>query len=188
LSAKRPRRPAPSQLAGLIWNYGDGIDRYEETKQFRRTCLLRRRSDARSLSATPDHVAPVAAEVGPGQAQLAWSIPADAYSATPDRFAWISSGSGAFATNRYFFAEIKDVEFGRGHIESEVVRTSADQAVVRLLATGFNYFLRIPTSPQVRFSDNYLDLRDGDVAEITVRGLAENIGDHQLRAVSGLSG
>jgi beta-mannosidase len=140
------------------------------------------------FSATPDHVAPVAAEVGPGQAQLAWSIPADAYSATPDRFAWISSGSGAFATNRYFFAEIKDVEFGRGHIESEVVRTSADQAVVRLLATGFNYFLRIPTSPQVRFSDNYLDLRDGDVAEITVRGLAENIGDHQLRAVPGLSG
>jgi hypothetical protein len=39
----------------------------------------------------------------------------------------------------------------------------------------------------VRFSDNYLDLRHGDVAEIAVRGLAEHIGDDQLRATSGLT-
>jgi hypothetical protein len=48
---------------------------------------------------------------------------------------------------------------------------------------GFNYFVRIPTpSPYVRFSDNYLDLRDGDHAEIAVRGLTDDIGDDQLRA------
>jgi hypothetical protein len=38
----------------------------------------------------------------------------------------------------------------------------------------------------VRFSDNYLDLRDGDIAEITVLGLTEDVRDDQLRAVSGL--
>jgi len=80
------------------------------------------------------------------------------------------------------------VGFTRGHVESEVVRSSTDQALVRVRATGFNYFVRIPTpSPQVRFSDNYLDLRDGDVAEIAVRGLTEEVGDDQLRAGSGLA-
>jgi beta-mannosidase len=138
------------------------------------------------FSAAPDHLAAVATEVGPGRAQLAWSIPASEYSATPDRYAWVRSPSGTFAPNRYFFAEIKDVQFGSGHVESEVVRTAADQAVMRVRAKGFNYFVRLPTpSPQVRFSDNYLDLRDGDVAEIAVRGLAGDLGEDQLRAVSG---
>ena len=80
------------------------------------------------------------------------------------------------------------MNFGSGNVESEVVRNGADTAAVRIRATGFNYFVRIPTpSPQVRISDNYLDLRDGDVAEIAVRGLTEEIGDDQLRAVSDLS-
>jgi hypothetical protein len=58
----------------------------------------------------------------------------------------------------------------------------------RVRATGFNYFVRIRTpAPQVRFSDNYLDLRDDDTAEIAVRGLTEHIGDDQLRAISGLT-
>ena len=50
--------------------------------------------------------------------------------------------------------------------------------------TSFGFLLR---PPQVRFSDNYLDLRDGEVAEIAVRGLTEDIGDDQLRAISGLT-
>jgi hypothetical protein len=60
--------------------------------------------------------------------------------------------------------------------------------VVRVRATGFKYFVRIRTpAPKVRFSDNYLDLRDGDIAEIAVRGLTEDVGDEQLRPVSGLA-
>jgi hypothetical protein len=39
----------------------------------------------------------------------------------------------------------------------------------------------------VRFSDNYLDLRDGELAEITVRRLTGDVGDDQLRAISGLT-
>jgi beta-mannosidase len=139
------------------------------------------------FSAVPDLVTVVTAEVAAGQPRLVWSIPRDNYSATPDRYAWVRSPNGAFTSNRYFFAEIKDVDFGPARVESAVVRTSADQAVVRLRAIGFNYFVRIPTpSPQVRFSDNYLDLCDGDLAEIAVRGLREDIGDDQLQAVSGL--
>jgi beta-mannosidase len=136
----------------------------------------------------PDFVAAVAAEVEPAQTRMVWSVPRDEYSATVDRYAWVRSPSGAFAPNRYFFAEIKNVDFGPGRIESEVLRTSADQAVVRIWATGFNYFVRIATpSPQVRFADNYLDLRDGELAEIAVRGLTDDIADDQLRALSGLT-
>ena len=128
------------------------------------------------------------AEVGAAQTRLVWSVPRDAYSATPDRYAWVRSPSGAFAPNRYFFAEIKDVDFGPARVETEILRTSADRAVVRVQAIGFNYLVRIPTpAAEVRFSDNYLDLRDGDLAEIAVRGLAEHIGDDQLRPISGLT-
>ena len=140
------------------------------------------------FSAAPDLVAAVAAEIRPAQTRLVWSVPSDGYSATPDRYAWVRSPSGAFAPNRYFFAEIKEVDFGPGRVETEILRTSADRTVVRVRASGFNYFVRIPTpAPQVRFSDNYLDLRDGEVAEIVVRGLTEDTGDDQLRAISGLT-
>ena len=140
------------------------------------------------FSAAPDLVAAVAAEIRPAQTRLVWSVPRDGYSATPDRYAWVRSPSGAFAPNRYFFAEIKEVDFGPGRVETEILRTSADRTVVRVRASGFNYFVRIPTpAPQVRFSDNYLDLRDGEVAEIAVRGLTEDTGDDQLRAISGLT-
>ena len=139
------------------------------------------------FSAVPDFVAGVATKVPSGQTTLAWSIPSSAYEATPDRYAWVRSPNDAFGPNRCFFAEIKDVEFGRGQVESEVVRSSANRAAVRVRARGFNYFVRIRTpAPQVRFSDNYLDLRDGDIAEITVLGLPEDVRDDQLRAVSGL--
>ena len=140
------------------------------------------------FSAAPDLVAAVAAEIRPAQTRLVWSVPSDGYSPTPDRYAWVRSPSGAFAPNRYFFAEIKEVDFGPGRVETEILRTSADRTVVRVRASGFNYFVRIPTpAPQVRFSDNYLDLRDGEVAEIVVRGLMEDTGDDQLRAISGLT-
>ena len=140
------------------------------------------------FSAAADLVAGVVAEIEPAQTRLVWSVPGDAYSATADTYAWVRSPSGAFAPNRYFFAEIKDMDFGPSRVESEILRTSADRAVVRVRATGFNYFVRIPTpAPEVRFSDNYLDLRDGDLAEIAVRGLTEHIGDDQLQAISGLA-
>ena len=140
------------------------------------------------FAAAHELVATVTAEVGAAQTRLVWSVPRDGYSATPDRYAWVRSPSGAFAPNRYFFAEIKDVDFGPGRVETEILRTSADRAVVRVQASGFNYLVRIPTpAAEVRFSDNYLDLRDGDLAEIAVRGLAEHIGDDQLRPISGLT-
>jgi beta-mannosidase len=140
------------------------------------------------FSGSADVATVLSTEVEPAQARLVWSIPRGAYAAAPDHYAWVASPSGAFASNRYFFAEIKDLSFGSGHVESEIIRNGVEQAVVRVRATGFNYFTRIPTpSPQVRFSDNYLDLRDGDVAEIIVRGLTEDVADDQPRAVSGMS-
>ncbi len=42
-----------------------------------------------AFSAAPDLVAAVAAEVGPAQSRLVWSVPRDEYSATVDRYAWV---------------------------------------------------------------------------------------------------
>jgi hypothetical protein len=111
--------------------------------------------------------------------------PSDAYSAARDRYACVRSPSGAFQPNRYIFAEIKDVGFTRGHVESEVVR-GADQALIRppdsTISSEFRH-LRC----RCDFRTNYLDLRDGHVAEIAVRGLTEDVGDDQLWAGSGLA-
>ena len=66
-----------------------------------------------------------------------------------------SSPNGAFAPNRYFFGEIKDVEFGPGHVESEVVRTSADRAVVRVLRDGIQ-LLRADSARRRRTCDSQI--------------------------------
>ena len=131
----------------------------------------------------------VTVQVPAGSSVLAWSLASTQYRATADRFAWVSSPSGAFAPNRHFFAEIRDVAFGPGRITTDVERISAEQAVLRISAEGFGHFVRVPTpDPGVRFSDNYLDLRDGESAEIAVRGLTGAVADDELRARRGMRG
>ncbi len=70
--------------------------------------------------------------------------------------------------NRLFFAQLKDLRLGEGCVEAE----RAGDGLVRLRSTGYSYFCRLVADrPGVKFSQNYVDLRDGDVVDIRVTGL-----------------
>jgi beta-mannosidase len=89
----------------------------------------------------------------------------------PDRYAWVSEETGAVEPNRLFFAPLKDIEFGDGHVETRVVDSTAGTATLELHAYGYHYLTRVPSpAPGVSFSTNYLDLRDGDTVRIEVTG------------------
>jgi beta-mannosidase len=101
-----------------------------------------------------------------------WSADSASVGAGADRFAWVSDEAGAIEPNRLFFAPIKDLEFGTGHLESEVTPGPEGTATVELISHGYNYLTRVTAPiPGVTFSSNYLDLRDGDSKRIIISGL-----------------
>ena len=100
-----------------------------------------------------------------------WSGDAAGVPLTADRYAWVESPDDLVPANRLFFAEIKDLPFGPSTVR---VRPSGPDPAPRgrLAAQGYAYFVHLLTPvPGVRFSDNYLDLRDGDSVVIEVTGL-----------------
>jgi beta-mannosidase len=104
-----------------------------------------------------------------GESRVVWSAEgvqrADAY-------AWVS-GRGV-PDNRLFFAEIKDVPFGESSLRWTVTPTGPGRADVTLSSSGYTFQARIESpAPGVRFSDNYLDLPDGESRTIHVSGLPD---------------
>ncbi|HEY3712112.1 MAG TPA: hypothetical protein VGL64_22235 [Amycolatopsis sp.] len=108
-------------------------------------------------------------EVAPYSSEPVWTgvVPPG-----PDRFAWVSDAAGIVEPNRLFFAPLKDLQFGDGCVDAQVTATGDGTASVELRSTGYSYLARIATpAPGVSFSANYLDLRDGDTAQVEVTGL-----------------
>ncbi|MFF4753268.1 glycosyl hydrolase 2 galactose-binding domain-containing protein [Streptomyces sp. NPDC002514] len=98
------------------------------------------------------------------------------------------SRRGQFPDNRLYFAEIKDIPFGTSTLDSEVALMAPGVAEVTVTAHGHAYFVHIPSPmPGLRFSDHYLDLRDGHSAAIRVTGLPEGFDPKQLE-VRGYAG
>jgi beta-mannosidase len=107
-----------------------------------------------------------------GGSQVVWSRVLTAEERGADRYAWVESADGAFPANRLFFAEIKDLPLRRTPVRSTVERTGPTSARVTVTADAFVYLVRCTTPyPTARCSDNYLDLRAGDLRTITVTGL-----------------
>jgi beta-mannosidase len=79
-------------------------------------------------------------------------------------------------SNRWFFGEIKDVEFGPSELEIEREDVGAGSARITVTSRGYSYLVRV-LSPAgfVRFSDNYFDLRDGESTTIEVTQLPEGV-------------
>ena len=101
-----------------------------------------------------------------------WTATAEQVSPGPDRFARVSDLDGRIEPNRLFFAPLKDLEFSQSTIDTTITSTGDGTATVELTAHGYHYLTRILTpAPGVRFSANYLDLRDGETRQITVTGL-----------------
>ncbi|GAB3276654.1 glycoside hydrolase family 2 protein [Kineosporia babensis] len=108
----------------------------------------------------------VSADLAAGESRMVWStaMPAD-----PTLIARVT-GDG-FPTNRLFFAEIKDLPLN-GTLDWSVKERSATEADVHVRARGYAYFVHVPSVvPGIRFSTNYLELRDAEEAVIRVSGL-----------------
>ena len=84
-------------------------------------------------------------------------------------WAWVRSTDEAFPANRVFGGEVRDLHHGTEPPAWEAERTSDTSAVVTIRATSLTYQARITAGvPGVRYSDNYVDLRPGDQATITL--------------------
>jgi beta-mannosidase len=123
----------------------------------------------------------VVATVPAAGSQCVWTHESD--DLTPDRFAWVTSPTDDFPTNRLFFAEIKDLPLVTPDLRVTVIAQDEETAILDLEADRFAYLVRIPSpAPGTRFSDNYVTLRAGDRARIEVTGLPPGLSPEALRA------
>jgi beta-mannosidase len=117
-------------------------------------------------------------DLGPGDSLSFW-----AGAASADEILWVDSADGAFPSNRYFGAEVKNMAFAEHSLATSVTASEAGAAEIEIQSRGYNYFVHVPSpAPGIRFSDNYFDLRDGEKKTITVTGLADVLDPAQLVA------
>ena len=103
----------------------------------------------------------------------------------PTTYAWVSSPDGAFGPNRLFFDHLKNLPLPVPVFTVEIAAEAPGTASVTVTAETFCYFVHLLTpAPGVRFSDNYLDLRPGDVARIDVTGLPAGFDPRELQVAS----
>ena len=123
----------------------------------------------------------LSATIAAGESKPVWSFSGGADAFAASRYAWVESPSGQFPANRLYFAEIKDIPFGPCTLQTQVVPTGAGEAEITITARGHAYFVHIPSPvPGIRFTDNYLDLRDGDTVRIRVTGMPDGFDPQQL--------
>ena len=108
----------------------------------------------------------VAATIGASESRRIWArserLPTGAW-------AWVRSTDGAFGVNRVFGGDVRDLHHGTEPPAWEAERTGETSAVVTIRAKSLTYQARIIAGvPGVRYSDNYVDLRPGDEATITL--------------------
>ena len=111
----------------------------------------------------------VTVTVAPGSSTPVWSrsrVPGAA------QVAWVSEVSGRLPTNRRFFAPLRTLALRDATVDAVVEESGQGTARIRLTSHGYGYLARLLCDrPGARFSENYLDLHDGesrvvDVAEI----------------------
>jgi beta-mannosidase len=101
----------------------------------------------------------------------AWRWAASDVLAEPGTYVSVRSASDAFPANRYFFAELKDLDRQATAPDMAVSRIGADEVRVQLRApeTHYVYFAHLMSPYEsTRFSDNYVDLQPGEMVEIVV--------------------
>lgn len=119
----------------------------------------------------------------PATSRCVWSAAASEYEPGPDRYAWVSEASARTEPNRLFFAPLKDLPLAAGRIELRAGPSINGSAELTLTSRGYSYLARVyAPAAGVTFSRNYLDLRDGQEARITVRGLPDGYDPADLRA------
>jgi beta-mannosidase len=119
----------------------------------------------------------------PATGTLAWTSPGPV--AGMDRYAWVSTPDGLFPDNRAFFVPVKRLPVGTAELTVETAAAGDGAATVDITARGYAYFAHVLSpAPGVRFSDNYLDLRDGQSVRIRVDGLPDGFDPADLRVAT----
>ena len=121
---------------------------------------------------------PLAVTLTAGESRAVWSWRGGPGALTADRYLWVTPVDDVFPANRAFLAEVKDLPLGGGRLEHEVEVAGPGTLAVTLRSVGFSYLVRVtaPEHPAARFSDNYLDLRDGESTTVLVTGLPADAG------------
>jgi beta-mannosidase len=157
------RRAFHPVLASFV-REGDRLDLWVTTDRPVRSTLLVEVLDGDVVLA--EHV-PV--DLPAGASERVWSATVEH---GPNRVAWVSSADGAVPTNRLLFGRIKDLALPPSSLETVFHPTGAGTGVLKLTSRGYTFAARVTCDdPAARFSDNHLDLRDGDTADLTVTGL-----------------
>lgn len=88
---------------------------------------------------------------------------------------WVDSDDDTFDSNRFFSGEVKDLGLADSEVTHEVALGTDGTAKIVLRSTGYAYFTHITSPfPEARYSDNYIDLRDGEERTIHVTDLPNN--------------
>ncbi|MGW7545041.1 hypothetical protein ACWGKQ_28640 [Streptomyces sp. NPDC054770] len=112
-----------------------------------------------------------------------WSSPAAEHQPGPNRYAWVSDLLGNTDANRVFFTPLKDLRLPGSRLATRVTALHGGTADITLTSHGYSYLARLlAPAPGVTFSRNYLDLRDGDQARITVGNLPPDFDPERLLA------
>lgn len=125
----------------------------------------------------------VAVHLEAGGSRAYWSGPLDA-----DEILWVESTDGRFAGNRAFAGDVKDLRFGEHSLSHTTTATGPTTAAIAIVSSGYNYLTHV-TSPYVgpHYSENYLDLRDGETITVSITGLPEGFDPARL-VVAGFIG
>ena len=108
----------------------------------------------------------VAVAIGAGESRRVW---ARSERLRTGSWAWVRCTDGTFPVNRVFGGEVRDLHHGTEPPAWQAERTSETSAVVTIRAKSLVYQARVTAGvPGVRYSDNYVDLRPGDEATITL--------------------
>ena len=87
-----------------------------------------------------------------------------------DHVICVHSPAKQFAPNRYLFAPVKDLALAKALPRMAIEVHSENELSVAITADAYLLFVHLTAEdPDVRFSDNYFDLRPGEIRVITVR-------------------
>jgi beta-mannosidase len=104
--------------------------------------------------------------------------------ASPAHYFHVRSANGAFPDNRYFFADIKDLERQPVAPRMHIRQDSPHTLEVELAAPpdGYVYFAHLVSRhPSTHFSDNYVDILPGETRILRVSDAQRELEPEALR-------
>jgi beta-mannosidase len=98
-----------------------------------------------------------------------WACAAEDAQPAPDGYLAVRAEKGSFASNRQFFAAIKELQRAKVQLQAEVTTGDEHEVKVTFTTEGYAFFVHLLSpSEDTVFSDNYFDLEPGEQRIISV--------------------